>query len=87
MNVEKGYVDEPIEEGIDLREEILRLKRERNAVIMAHYYQREEIQQLAEPWHSWRQRPMRQSSSCAVFTSWARQPRSCVPTRRLSCPT
>ncbi len=48
MNVEKGYVDEPIEEGIDLREEILRLKRERNAVIMAHYYQREEIQQLAD---------------------------------------
>lgn len=48
MNVEKGYVDESIEEGIDLREEILRLKRERNAVIMAHYYQREEIQQLAD---------------------------------------
>ena len=48
MNVEKGYVDEPIEEGIDLREEILRLKEERNAVIMAHYYQREEIQQLAD---------------------------------------
>ena len=48
MNVEKGFVDEPIEEGIDLREEILRLKRERNAVIMAHYYQREEIQQLAD---------------------------------------
>ena len=48
MNVEKGYVDEPIEEGIDLREEILRLKEERNAVIMAHYYQREEIQLLAD---------------------------------------
>ena len=48
MNVEKGFVDEPIEEGIDLREKILRLKRERNAVIMAHYYQREEIQQLAD---------------------------------------
>ena len=48
MNVEKGYVDEPIEAGIDLREEILRLKKERNAVIMAHYYQREEIQQLAD---------------------------------------
>ena len=48
MNVEKGYVDEPIQDGIDLREEILRLKRERNAVIMAHYYQREEIQQLAD---------------------------------------
>ena len=48
MNVEKGYVDEPIEEGIDLREEIMRLKKERNAIIMAHYYQREEIQQLAD---------------------------------------
>jgi len=48
MNVDKGYVDEPIEAGIDLREEILRLKKERNAVIMAHYYQREEIQQLAD---------------------------------------
>ena len=48
MNVEKGYVDEPIEEGVDLREEILRLKKERNAIIMAHYYQREEIQQLAD---------------------------------------
>jgi quinolinate synthase len=48
MNVEKGYVDEPIESGIDLREEILRLKKERNTVIMAHYYQREEIQQLAD---------------------------------------
>ena len=48
MNVEKGYVDEPIEKGIDLREEILRLKKERNAIIMAHYYQREEIQQLAD---------------------------------------
>ena len=48
MNVEKGYVDAPIEDGIDLRKEILRLKKERNAVIMAHYYQREEIQQLAD---------------------------------------
>lgn len=48
MNVEKGYVDAPIPEGVDLKKEIERLKKERKAVIMAHYYQRDEIQQLAD---------------------------------------
>ena len=31
-----------------LREEIIRLKKERNAVIMAHYYQAPEIQEIAD---------------------------------------
>ena len=48
MNVDKGYVDTPIDPALDLREEIVRLKRERNAVILAHYYQRDDIQQLAD---------------------------------------
>lgn len=34
--------------GIDLREEIDRLRRERNAVILAHYYQKPELQDLAD---------------------------------------
>ena len=34
--------------GVDLREEIDRLRRERNAVILAHYYQRPELQDLAD---------------------------------------
>ncbi len=32
----------------ELKKEILRLKREKNALIMAHYYQRDEIQEIAD---------------------------------------
>ncbi|MEN9577649.1 MAG: hypothetical protein RJA70_658 [Pseudomonadota bacterium] len=34
--------------GLDLDQEILRLKRERNAILLAHYYQDGEIQDLAD---------------------------------------
>lgn len=33
---------------VDLQDEIRRLKKEKNALIMAHYYQREEIQEIAD---------------------------------------
>lgn len=32
----------------ELKDEIIRLKKEKNALIMAHYYQREEIQEIAD---------------------------------------
>ena len=48
MNVEKGFVDAPVEEGLDLRKEIQRLKMEKDAVVLAHYYQKGEIQDVAD---------------------------------------
>lgn len=48
INIEKGYVDAPVDPTIDLREAILQLKREKDAVILAHYYQRGDIQDLAD---------------------------------------
>jgi quinolinate synthase len=38
----------PVDPSLDLEVEIARLKRERNAVILAHYYQDSEIQDLAD---------------------------------------
>lgn len=45
---EKGFVCEPIPEGTDLKGEIRRMAREKNAVIMAHYYTEGEVQDVAD---------------------------------------
>ena len=44
----KGYIEEPVDESLDLKVEIRRLAKEKDAIILAHYYTRGEIQEVAD---------------------------------------
>jgi quinolinate synthase len=45
---EKGFIDEPVNPTIRLVDEINRLKKEKNAVILSHYYVEGELQDIAD---------------------------------------
>ncbi|MGE5394418.1 MAG: quinolinate synthase NadA [Candidatus Saccharibacteria bacterium] len=46
--LQKGYIDEPVSPEVRLVEEINRLKKEKNAVILSHYYVESDLQDIAD---------------------------------------
>jgi quinolinate synthase len=48
IHLEKGYLDIAIDPTLDLFAEIERLKKEKNAILLAHYYQDADIQDIAD---------------------------------------
>ena len=45
MMDQKGFLDVDLPEGLELISEIKRLKKEKKSVLLAHYYQKSEIQE------------------------------------------
>lgn len=45
---QQGFINEPIPQGIDLKTEIRKLCKEKNAVILAHYYTDKPLQEMAD---------------------------------------
>lgn len=45
---EQGFIDEPVAENIDLKAEIRKLCKEKDAIILAHYYTIGEVQEVAD---------------------------------------
>lgn len=48
LDPDVGFVDAPVDPTLNLFDEITRLKEEKNAILLAHYYQEPQIQDIAD---------------------------------------
>lgn len=46
--LKKGFVSEPVDKSLDMKAEINRLRQEKKAIILGHFYQSDEIQEIAD---------------------------------------
>lgn len=46
--LKRGYADDPVDKTFDLKKEIRSLCKEKNAVVLGHFYQADEIQEIAD---------------------------------------
>lgn len=46
--LKNGFITEPVDKALDLKAEIDKLRKEKNAIILGHFYQSDEIQEIAD---------------------------------------
>ena len=48
VRIDKGFIEATIDSSVNIVEEIKRMRNQKNAVILAHYYQESEVQDIAD---------------------------------------
>ena len=72
-------MDAPVPKDLDLKEAIDKLRKEKNAIILAHYYQTGDIQDIADyvgdslALAQWAAKTKRISSCFVGFTLWVKR--------------